>query len=264
MRVLVTGSAGFIGAHAADRLALHGHDVVRTARRKPGDGTHEVRIADLAVDDLDALVAGCDAVIHCAARASPWGPRESFWRDNVTSTERLLAAATRAGSVRRFVHVSTPSIYFTGKEMRDRDERFTPPPRWPTFYAESKWMAECKVREAAALRPIILRPRAVFGPGDRAIVPRILAAAKRGVMPLPAGGRALIDLTCVENLLDAIESALLARAAAARARMAGFDNGSGEREVSPAACRSAGTTAHALRRGPALAHADAIHRRRAP
>ena len=224
MRILITGAGGFLGAHTAVRLAARGHDVVPTARRAlpvpvfaPLPGPHATAAAslttlpaDLARDDLSPLLAGCDAVVHCAARASPWGPREIFWRDNVVATERLLKAAAHAATVRRFVHISTPSIYFDGRPQHDRTEEFTPPRRWPTAYAESKWTAEERVRAARSLGPVILRPRAVFGPGDRAIVPRIVAAAARGYLPLPGGGTASIDITYVDNVVDSIEAALAA------------------------------------------------------
>jgi nucleoside-diphosphate-sugar epimerase len=214
MKVLVTGAAGFLGAHVARRFTQRGHDVLATAR-SPRGNVHGMTVgADLATDALEGIVAGRELIVHCAARASPWGERELFWRDNVLATERLLAAATRAGCVRRLVHVSTPSIYFNGRDQLDRREDFTPPRRWPTAYAESKWEAECRVRAATAVPAVILRPRAVIGPGDRAIVPRILAAAQRGFLPLPGGGHALIDVTCVDNVVDAIEAAALAPAAA--------------------------------------------------
>jgi nucleoside-diphosphate-sugar epimerase len=213
MRILVTGAAGFIGGHVVGRLASEGHQVVASSRSgspaRETAGVIEVA-ADLSRDPLDALTHGCEAIVHCAARASPWGPRELFWRDNVLATERLLAAARLAASVRRFVHVSTPSIYFNGRDQLDRREDFVPPDRWPTPYAESKWSAECRVRAEPALGPIILRPRAVFGPGDRAIVPRLIAIAERGFMPLPGGGDALTDVTYVDNVVDAVGTALRA------------------------------------------------------
>jgi len=210
MRILVSGAAGFIGSHVVRRLAAAHHTVIAIGRQSKGSSQGEHRVADLATDFLDPLLEGCDAIVHCAARAAPWGERTLFWRDNVLATERLLDAARRAGTVRRFVQISTPSIYFRYQNGENIAEAFMPPKRWPTYYAETKWVAECRVREAPMLGPIILRPRAVFGPGDRAIVPRILAAVQRGVLILPNGGKALIDITCVDNVASAVEHALIA------------------------------------------------------
>jgi nucleoside-diphosphate-sugar epimerase len=108
------------------------------------------------------------------------------------------------------VQISTPSIYFRYQNQENIAEAFTPPKRWLTHYAETKWAAECRVREVPTLGPIILRPRAVFGPGDRAIVPRILAAVQRGALILPNGGKAWIDITYVDNVVSAVEQALIA------------------------------------------------------
>ena len=217
MRVLVTGASGFIGSRTAARLAALGHDVVALGRdparlasaRAAGCRT---RSLDLASDGLKDAVQDQSAIVHCAARASPWGRPNEFHRDNVEATERLLAAAADAGSVRRFVHLSSPSIYFRFRDQRALGEDFQPPAHWPTEYAKTKWESECSVRRFPALSPIILRPRAVFGPGDRAIVPRLIAVAERGYFPLPSGGRAWTDVTFVDNVVDAIVAALEAHA----------------------------------------------------
>jgi len=110
--------------------------------------------------------------------------------------------------VRKFVHLSSPSIYFRRCDQFNIEESFTPPKRWYTPYAETKWIAEERVRGASELGPTILRPRAVFGPGDRAIVPRIVAVARSGLFPLPNAGEAWADITYIENVVTAIERAL--------------------------------------------------------
>jgi nucleoside-diphosphate-sugar epimerase len=210
MRVLVTGASGFIGSHVMRRLLSSGHQVIATTRTPVQFDGVSVHTLDLATGDLSTAVTGCDAIVHCAARASPWGAHQQFFNDNVLATQRLIDAARAAGSVRRFIHLSTPSIYFRFRDEQNISETFAPPAHWATHYAATKWTAECAVLAARELGPIALRPRAVFGPGDRAIVPRLLAVAKRGWFPLPDKGEARIDVTCVANLLDAIELALAA------------------------------------------------------
>lgn len=213
MRVLVTGASGFIGSHTAEHLVARGCEVIATGRseerlRPLTQKGCRIAPADLAKDDLAALTEGCDAIIHSAARASPWGKRSLFWSDNVVVTQRLVEAARRAGSIRRFVLISTPSIYFRTRDQLQITEAFTPPKRWPTYYAETKWIAETHVRAATELGPVMLRPRAVFGPRDAAIVPRLVAVAKTGTFPLPGGGRAWADVTYIDNVVAAIVAAL--------------------------------------------------------
>ncbi|KRG45820.1 radical SAM protein [Stenotrophomonas panacihumi] len=208
-RILVTGASGFVGAHVARRLAAEGHDVRATGRdagRLQALGNAmDTQVADLAHDDLRALLVDRDVVVHCAALSAPWGRPEDFHRANVEATTRLLAIA-RAGGLRRFIHLGSPSIYFRFRDQLDLGETFSPPHRWITAYAQSKWLSEERVREAAAngLPALVLRPRAVYGEGDRAILPRLLAVASRGWFPLVNQGRALIDVTHIDNLVGLI------------------------------------------------------------
>ncbi len=208
-QILVTGASGFIGRHVATWLADAGHRVIATGRDRArlhmgNDAIHAVP-ADLASDPLDALLDDCECVVHCAALSSPWGLADDFQRANVTATGRLLDAARRH-RVRRFIHLGSPSIYFQFRDQYDLGEGFTPPARWITEYARSKWDAECRVRAAAGngMQTLILRPRAVYGEGDRAILPRLQAVAARGWFPLINGGRALIDITHIDNLVALI------------------------------------------------------------
>jgi nucleoside-diphosphate-sugar epimerase len=215
-RVLVTGASGFIGSHVARALSMAGHEVLATGRdttRLAAFAATPIAVdtADIATDPLEKLVIGRDAVVHCAALSSPWGARSAFQRANVHATARLLHAANHAG-VGRFVHLSSPSIYFRMADQFDIPETFAAPKHWINAYAETKWQSEQCVAEAryAPMSRIILRPRAVFGEGDRAIFPRILNLARHGWFPQIGSGEALVDTTYVGNVADAVVAALSA------------------------------------------------------
>jgi nucleoside-diphosphate-sugar epimerase len=218
MKYVVTGGTGFLGRHVAWRLAAGGHDVTFTGRDaaaaeevqryspQPIRWTRLVHGAPDAVERLTKLACGADGIIHCAALSAPWGAAADFLRANVTSTEEVILACRRNG-VGRLVHVSTPSIYF---EFRDqfgvREDEPLPEP--VNEYARTKRIAEERVRAAGLRHAVILRPRALFGPWDRTLMPRLQRVMQRGPIPLMRGGRAMLDLTCVDNAVDAVCLAL--------------------------------------------------------
>ena len=193
MRALVTGASGCLGRALVEELEAEGWTLRTTARRPAA--LPDFHAADLIRADLRPLVAGVDAVFHCAALSTAWGSRAAFEAANVTATERLLRAAREAG-VARFVLASTPSLYADGTHRLDVAEHAPLPRRSPTPYADSKRRAEALVLAAdSAMRCSAIRPRAIYGRHDRALLPRLRAALSRGRVPMIDGGGALIDLT---------------------------------------------------------------------
>ncbi len=210
---LVTGATGFLGGALCRRLAGDGWDVSILARNPAAAEAlrteHGVRVFAGDLADLPAVrravPSGTEFIFHCAAKVGSWGTRKEYYAANVTGTENLLAAA-RAAGVRRFVHVSTPSLCFRWSARRGFRED-DPLPRPATPYAWSKRIAEERVREtcaAAGMEGVLLRPRAVFGPGDPHILPRMIETLRAGRLPIIGSGHTLTDMTFIENAVDAL------------------------------------------------------------
>lgn len=199
MKILITGGTGFLGGHVAKRLSGMGHEVTVTGRK-------EMPLGDAAL--VAKFCAGKDQVVHCAGLASPWGDYSVFHEANVVGTRNVLDGCRKA-KVARIVHLSTPSLYFDYKNRRGIKES-DPLPRPVTAYAATKLLADQAV-EQSDVPWVSLRPRAIFGPGDRNVLPRLLGAVKRGKLPLVGGGRTYVDLSYVDNVVDAVLLSMAAR-----------------------------------------------------
>ncbi|VEA67812.1 Cholesterol dehydrogenase [Serratia rubidaea] len=219
MKVLVTGATSGLGRNAAEWLLSAGHQVHATGRdaaagrllTAQGARFTALDLISATLEQCEQLMNGCDIVWHCAAKSSPWGSREAFYQANVVVTEKLAIAAGRCG-VSRFLHISTPAVYFDFQHHHNIVESARAR-RFANHYARSKFAAEQSIAKILRQFPqttfLILRPRGLFGPYDRVIVPRILAQLQRdgGVLRLPGGGTACLDLTFVLNVVHAMDLA---------------------------------------------------------
>ncbi len=207
-RVLVTGASGMLGAGVARALAARGDQVMVMQRRASGLGLAEVRGEITDPQAVRQAVAGCEAVIHLAARVSLVGPLAEFARVNVEGTRNLVQAAREAG-VHRFVQVSSPSVAHAGSALVGAGAGPADPQRARGPYAITKAQAELLAlgADAPGFAVVAVRPHLVWGPGDEQLVARIVARARAGRLFLISGGRALIDTTYVENAVDAILAA---------------------------------------------------------
>ncbi|MCP3757413.1 NAD(P)-dependent oxidoreductase [Streptomyces sp. TBY4] len=194
IRIAVTGASGFCGGHVARAAAAAGARVVCVGRRPGPLGEHRFWDASLGEPDL----SGTDLVVHCAAAVgdpAPGSPAEAVMHAvNVTGTERLLHAA----GARPVVWVSSASVY---DPRLDRTLVREDHPRTGHLnaYGRTKAAGEALALAAGA---VVLRPRAVYGPGDTQLLPRLLSRVRAGTLFLP-GPDVPLSLTAVENLADA-------------------------------------------------------------
>lgn len=210
MRILVTGGTGFVGSHLARVLSAAGHEVTIIGRNRYRNpiGPFPVRFVRTEVTDrprLDELCRDCDFVYHAAALSSPWGAWEHFQSANVLGTQNV-ADACRQQNVARLVHVSSTAIFFQFQDRMDIGDTDPLPKRFCCHYARSKADAEGVIRKAVAsgLNAITIRARAIFGPGDNSLLPRLIRAAQRGRLRQIGDGTNRLDMTFVDNLVAAL------------------------------------------------------------
>lgn len=210
MNVLVTGATGFLGKAACRRLMKMGYTVTGLGRNRMIGMELEregIRFFQADLEDRGRIMEACSGqqlIVHCGALSSPWGPYDSFYRTNVLGTEHMIEGALRA-NVERFVHISTPSLYFHDEDRVNVREDQALPQKFMNHYTETKFIAEQRIDDAFArgLPVITLRPRALFGPEDNAIIPRLIEVNRRKFIPF-MNPEVQIDLTYVENVVDAI------------------------------------------------------------
>lgn len=171
MKLAVTGGTGFVGSRLLDAAVAQGHEVSALTRRPmPSRAGVDWVSGSLEVPgDLDKLAAGADAVIHVAGVISGRSAAD-FDRCNVDGTRAMLDAA-RASGVKRFVHVSSIAAREPGLSL----------------YGASKTKSE-ELAAGSGLGYAIVRPPAVYGPGDKETL-ELFKMAKLGIVLLPPAGR---------------------------------------------------------------------------
>jgi len=211
MRVLVTGASSLIGGGVAHALASRGDDVVCFQRSRAAAVDHlEQRLGDVRdAAAVSAAAAGCDAIVHVAAKVGVSGAWAEYRSINVDGTTNVMVAA-RDGGVGRVVHVSSPSVAHGGEPIVGGAADPPVVGRRRAWYAESKALAEVAALGSASdeLGVVAIRPHLVWGPGDTQLVGRIVERARSGRLALVGGGTALVDTTYIDNAVGALVAAL--------------------------------------------------------
>ncbi|MDX3909118.1 MAG: NAD(P)H-binding protein [Sphingobium sp.] len=183
-RLAVTGATGFVGAATLDSAIAAGIKI-SALTRKPTFPRRGVTWTPGALDDresLERLIVDADAVLHIAGVVNAPN-RKGFAEGNATGTMNVVDAMRRTG-IRRIVHVSS----LAAREPRLSD------------YGWSKELAERHVM-ASALDWTIVRPPAIYGPGDKEMLD-VFKMASKGFVMLPPGGRlSVIEVSDLARLL---------------------------------------------------------------
>jgi nucleoside-diphosphate-sugar epimerase len=209
----ITGGSGFIGGAIIEQMRSEFRLLAMARSRAAAEivaarGAEPVRCSLASV--MPSHIGEADVVIHCAALVTEWAPPGDFFEANVVGTARLLRSA-RAAGVRKFVHMSTDSVLFTGHPLRGVNEAEPMPTRSPFEYGATKALAERRMVEAnvpTEFETVVLRPTFVWGPGDTTILPEIRALVESGRFVWIGGGEYMISTTHIKNLVLGVALAI--------------------------------------------------------
>jgi 2-alkyl-3-oxoalkanoate reductase len=213
MRVLVTGGTGFTGSALVLRLLELGHQVTALDFRE-GLATPELRrrgaeVVLASVTDAGAVrraMEGAEVVHHLAAAFRELDvPRSWYQAVNVAGTRNVFEAARDLG-VRRVVYCSTCGVHGNVERPPAGEDA---PIRPADYYQQTKYEGEVVARELheRGLPTVILRPAAIYGPGDPERFLMIFRRVARGTFPMFGDGRTLYHPLYIDNLVDAFLAA---------------------------------------------------------
>jgi nucleoside-diphosphate-sugar epimerase len=211
---LITGATGLLGSHLAERLVARGERVRALVR--PTSDVSLLRHVDVEFvtgslecrDSLRQAVSGADVVYHCAAKVGDWGPWSLFQAGTIDATRNMVDACREAG-VPRLLHVSSVAVYghpHDGQRQFNEEEPLGQNLwRWD-HYPRAKIAAETEARRLGQAATIV-RPTWIYGPRDRAVLPRIIKAIRTGRISIVGPGDNLLNMVHAD---DVAEGAILA------------------------------------------------------
>ena len=210
-KVLVTGASGFVGRRLIHRLLEQGCQVsglCRSAQPELESLSVNMKYVDLGdASGAREACSGMDTVFHTAAKVGIWGSISDFRMANVDGTQAIINGC-RDFEVSKLVYTSTPSVVFNGQSLSGANESLPYGSNIPCPYPTTKVIAEKAVLMAHGqppgyLKTIALRPHLIWGPGDANLIPRVIDRARKGRLRIVGDGSNRVDLTYIDNVVDA-------------------------------------------------------------
>jgi nucleoside-diphosphate-sugar epimerase len=207
MRLLLTGSSGYIGSRLLPHLKAQGHSVVGVDRVPDTssllDDFIEGDLTEPAV--AKAAVEGIDMVLHLAAAKGDWGIfADEFYRDNVEVT-RVLLQAGRKRRIKNWIFYSTVATMGPSEVPIDETAPLSPVIPYGASKAEAEKSFLQLVEEDSDARIVIIRPSAVFGPDnpESTNIYRLIEAIYRNRFVMIGDGNNVKTTSYIENLIAA-------------------------------------------------------------
>ncbi|MCW8895462.1 SDR family NAD(P)-dependent oxidoreductase [Sulfurimonas sp.] len=204
MKAIVTGATGGLGRNLVEFLLQEGWEVIALGRNKEIGDKLKVKFHSFDLSNKELTIKyfeNADIVFHCAAFSSPWGNYDFFYNANVITTKNVIDVM-KLYSIKKLVHVSTPSIYFDFTNQYNVKENYISK-KFVNNYAKTKYEAEQVVLNSD-IESVIIRPRGIFGEYDQVLVPRLEKIANKGSLPLVRNRNVIVDVTYVGNVVHAL------------------------------------------------------------
>ncbi len=211
---LVTGATGLLGSYIVEKLAAAGQPVCALVRANSNTDfldrlPVEKRIANLAeMNSLQSICRDVEAVYHCAAQVGDYGRWHEFQANTVQAAIHIATAALGAG-VRRFVHISSVSVYGQSDRpsliLTEEQPLAQRVPRW-FYYTRAKVAAEehlWRMYNQQGLPLTVIRPAWIYGPRDRHRLPRLYDALKSSRYRIIGAGQNSLNAVYSGNVADA-------------------------------------------------------------
>lgn len=199
MKILVTGSAGYIGSKLTQRLVKNGHLVVGLIHKINPTFKHKnVKYVEGDITDIESIkdaFSGIDIVFHCAAKVKDYGSKKLFFKINYEGTKNIVRLSKNIG-VKKFIFLS--HINYESEKYRSN-------------YSKTKELAEKYLIDEYKnnkFPSIIIRPGNVYGPGATIWVNRVLKSIEKNQISLIDKGTGIFHHTYIDNLLDALIAAM--------------------------------------------------------
>jgi nucleoside-diphosphate-sugar epimerase len=208
---LITGGTGFIGGHLAEACVKRGHKV-RTIARAGSDtalldrlGAEIIRGDILDSQTVQKAVDGVDVIVHCAGKVGDLGSAEEYRPINVEALRGLLEAC-KGKRISQFIHMSSLGVY-EARHHHGTDESEPLPANHLDAYSQTKVEADqlaLEYHRKYGVPVVVLRPGFVYGPRDRAVLPKLIKRMTNGKVHYLGGDRRALNTIYIGNLIDAV------------------------------------------------------------
>jgi len=214
MKVLVTGGTGFTGKALVKRLIDDGYEVVSLDYQE-GLKTDEIRgwgakVVIGSVTDRDVVeecMDGVDIVHHMAAAFRELNVPDSYYDEVNVGGTRIVLEAAFAHKVKKFIYTSTCGVHGNVDNPPGGEDAPIQP---ADYYQRTKYEAEPLVNEYCkkGMETVILRPAAIYGPGDPERFYMIFRRVSNGFFPMFGSGKTYYHPLYIDNLVDALMLAM--------------------------------------------------------